>query len=229
MLLKHFAQHASEVKSENGSTTAMNHDNKKLQVPDLYPISSFKSKQKHFNLNNGTNDTNIQLNNNASNSLQYLAVLASSGATSSNNSSAFIEKSKSNQEKLYSNSSNRKYKCSYCERTFGWSTDLKRHILIHTGEKPFKCLSCDAAFTRKFLLQKHQVKRHSDIVCSIVNSPIINGSIHIPPLKPINFNYKQKSRKQDKQNIKRKVLNTKNLYQSMYDYFEVSANLVCST
>lgn len=31
------------------------------------------------------------------------------------------------------NGSPKKYQCTYCLKRFGWSTDLKRHILIHTG------------------------------------------------------------------------------------------------
>lgn len=54
----------------------------------------------------------------------------------------------------------KKYACRMCSKIFGWSTDLKRHILIHTGERPFKCLSCNASFTRNFLLQKHLSKVH---------------------------------------------------------------------
>ncbi|KAJ9601049.1 hypothetical protein L9F63_000784 [Diploptera punctata] len=54
----------------------------------------------------------------------------------------------------------RKYQCNLCSKVFGWSTDLKRHILTHTGERPFKCKLCKATFTRNFLLQKHQSKIH---------------------------------------------------------------------
>lgn len=54
----------------------------------------------------------------------------------------------------------KKYACHLCTKVFGWSTDLKRHILVHTGERPFKCENCQATFTRNFLLQKHQSKVH---------------------------------------------------------------------
>lgn len=56
--------------------------------------------------------------------------------------------------------SKKKYPCHICSKVFGWSTDLKRHILIHTGERPFKCKLCPSSFTRNFLLQKHESKVH---------------------------------------------------------------------
>lgn len=54
----------------------------------------------------------------------------------------------------------KRFSCHICNKTFGWTTDLKRHILIHTGERPFKCTMCFATFTRNFLLQKHKTKIH---------------------------------------------------------------------
>ncbi|CAH0560690.1 unnamed protein product [Brassicogethes aeneus] len=68
----------------------------------------------------------------------------------------------------------KKYECNFCPKKFGWPTDLKRHILIHTGEKPFTCNLCDASFTRNFLLQNHQKKVHS-----------IGKRSLLPKLKPL--------------------------------------------
>ncbi|XP_066948910.1 uncharacterized protein [Macrobrachium rosenbergii] len=56
----------------------------------------------------------------------------------------------------------RKYVCCFCNRRFGWSTDLKRHVILHTGERPFQCKVCPTAFTRKFLLQNHMKRMHPD-------------------------------------------------------------------
>jgi len=61
----------------------------------------------------------------------------------------------------------KKYVCTYCNKRFGWSTDLKRHILTHTGERPFQCQLCGATFTRNFLLQKHVLKLHSNNQCVV--------------------------------------------------------------
>lgn len=98
----------------------------------------------------------------------------------------------------------KKYPCSFCSKVFGWSTDLKRHVLTHTGERPFKCKLCDASFTRNFLLQKHENKTHQT-----VNdwTPIVKNKVRMPSLKPIFTKAKAKdSHKQNKQKIKRKCL-----------------------
>jgi len=79
---------------------------------------------------------------------------------------------------LSSPTSKKKYPCHLCSKVFGWSTDLKRHILTHTGERPFKCDACEATFTRNFLLQKHQRKIHSS--CFTMSQEIASSNLDAP-------------------------------------------------
>ncbi|KAK3911292.1 Zinc finger and BTB domain-containing protein 49, partial [Frankliniella fusca] len=75
--------------------------------------------------------------------------------------------------------SKKRYPCHICSKVFGWSTDLKRHILIHTGERPFKCKLCPSSFTRNFLLQKHESKVHNRSAGRF----IVNGQLDAISLK----------------------------------------------
>uniref|UniRef100_A0A8C7QT18 C2H2-type domain-containing protein n=1 Tax=Oncorhynchus mykiss TaxID=8022 RepID=A0A8C7QT18_ONCMY len=50
-----------------------------------------------------------------------------------------------------------RYPCTYCGKQFVCANALKRHDLIHTGERPFKCnhKSCDKAFRSRAELRIH--------------------------------------------------------------------------
>ncbi|KAI5703101.1 hypothetical protein M8J75_007680 [Diaphorina citri] len=54
----------------------------------------------------------------------------------------------------------RTYPCEKCGKVFGWPTDLKRHVLIHSGLRPFSCQHCGSSFNRSCLLKKHVSKLH---------------------------------------------------------------------
>ena len=77
---------------------------------------------------------------------------ASSG---SNNTTSPVERKKS----AYS-AAPHKIACPYCERKFPWTSSLRRHILTHTGQKPFKCPECNLWFTTKSNCDRHLVRKH---------------------------------------------------------------------
>lgn len=47
------------------------------------------------------------------------------------------------------------HRCSECEKTFTDKLYLKRHMIRHTGRRPFTCSICKKCFTQKAHLRKH--------------------------------------------------------------------------
>ncbi|XP_027694055.1 ras-responsive element-binding protein 1 isoform X2 [Vombatus ursinus] len=69
-----------------------------------------------------------------------------------------------------------KISCPYCPRVFPWASSLQRHMLTHTGQKPYPCQKCDAFFSTKSNCERHQLRKHGVANCSLRRNGLIPQS-----------------------------------------------------
>ena len=54
--------------------------------------------------------------------------------------------------------------CNYCDKTVQKRSHMKTHVLIHTGEQPFKCNDCDFQTAYKQTIIRHRDMYHLNII-----------------------------------------------------------------
>ncbi|XP_028988142.1 zinc finger protein 135-like isoform X2 [Betta splendens] len=53
------------------------------------------------------------------------------------------------------------YDCSVCQQSFKQSNHLTSHMRLHTGERPYKCQHCEKCFNHNVSLKSHVQRYHS--------------------------------------------------------------------
>lgn len=51
-----------------------------------------------------------------------------------------------------------KFRCIWCPKTYCKSKHARRHMLLHTGERPYDCPHCTMNFTRADIRKRHVIK-----------------------------------------------------------------------
>ncbi|XP_008103978.2 zinc finger protein with KRAB and SCAN domains 8 isoform X1 [Anolis carolinensis] len=160
-------QESSHEKSINGDTVCPGESDKERKpkeqqnVPYNEAASTSFQRRRNFGPGSGiTKDQNIHTGENACNFLQtqdFMTLeITHTGVRNPYKCGKSFGSGSGLKDHLIVHSGEAPWRCSYCGRSFGRSSVLREHVRTHTGERPYKCLDCGKNFNRKRYLTIHE-------------------------------------------------------------------------
>ncbi|KAF7259230.1 Zinc finger protein [Paragonimus skrjabini miyazakii] len=69
------------------------------------------------------------------------------------------------------------YPCPYCEYFAKWPTELQKHIMVHSKERPHRCVICGLSYKWKWDLGRHFDKSHHKGMNPYKKNGFVNNTI----------------------------------------------------
>lgn len=138
-------------KCNNNSININNNDNSRYKNLNNY------DKPNKTNINNKSNNYNCLIPDN-NNTTKTTKKTLSTATTKSK--SKFNQKSNERKNQTKPGRTKRKYLCHFCKKEFLGGNDLRKHIRIHTDERPFECTHCGQKFRQGGCLKNHIASQH---------------------------------------------------------------------
>ena len=73
---------------------------------------------------------------------------------------------KSLNRHMLTHSGEKPFACIECNNTFTTTGNLKQHIMLHSGENPFRCEQCDYSCAQAQHLKEHMMRHSGAKLCS---------------------------------------------------------------
>jgi len=85
----------------------------------------------------------------------------------------------------------KKFICPYCAQGCFDRSHLRRHVMIHTGERPLACNYCNYRTRQTSDLKQHMLQKHTEILSNITwcTIPMFLNHLVLPKMYSCNQNY----------------------------------------